>query len=381
MLVIRTRWRAVALAVGLSVSGFGANAQADPARLDTTHLTTNARAVYRTWQAYLASRVGRFSATARTPSPYWSAAEQTRWPVYDLADFYLDDAAVPEIVAVEPVREGARDAYRITTRFHTGNQASRSATWWTAMTVTVFAAREGGAWKLSNALPRLTAKWHRDTVGPITYVYAPDYPYDHARAKRAVAFTDSLAAAFGVPTLAPLTYFLTPTVDEVYRIMGLESDVKFGPTGGAAQPVNRMLFSGNPALGEEYRHELVHLVLAPLVTGNTSYLVSEGVPTWIGGTAGATFSASVRSLADFLKQRPTVSLDAIMSGSFSNAQFYPAGAVLVDMVFRQGGVAAVKELFNSDGRGGDTKSIVARLLKRPWPDVARIWRARVMTYS
>ncbi len=352
------------------------NDQSMPARLDTATLSPDALAVYRTWQAYLLSKAGQYSSAAGRPSPYWSAAEQKRWPVYDLADFYLDDAAVPEVLAVERV-DGSAGEYRITTRFRSGDQKAHPATWWTAMTVTVFAVREGGGWRLANALPRHTAAWRRDTVGPITYVFAPDYPYSRERARRAVAFTDSLADAFGVPRLAPLTYFLTSSVDEVYRIMGLESDVKFGPTGGAAQPVNRQLFSGIPALGEEYRHELAHLILAPLVSEQTSYLVSEGVPTWVGGTAGGDFPTAVRALATFLAQRPTVTLDSVLSGSFSAAQFYPTGAVLIDMIFQQGGVGAIKQLFKTGGSSAELHNVFERIMQRPWTTIVRDWDRHV----
>ena len=361
----------------MCVCSASVNAQSVPARLDAATLSPDAVAVYRIWKAYLQSKAGRYSSAAGKPSSYWSATEQQRWPVYDLANFYLDDAAVPEVLAVERV-DGVAGEYRITTRFRSGDQRAHPATWWTAMTVTVFAAREGGRWRLANALPRHTATWRRDTVGPITYVFAPGYPYSRERARRAVAFTDSLADAFGVPRLAPLTYFLTSSVDEVYRIMGLESDVKFGPTGGAAQPVNRQLFSGIPAVGEEYRHELAHLILAPLVSEQTSYLVSEGVPTWVGGTSGGDFRTAVRVLATLLEQRPTVTLDSILSGSFSAAQFYPTGAILVDMVFQQGGVGAIKQLFSTGGSSAELHGVFERILHRPWTTIVRDWHRHVI---
>ena len=102
--------------------------------------------------------------------------------------------------------------------------------------MTVYVMREGGEWMLANALVPNTRGWRRDTVGAL----------------------------------------------------------KFGATGGLAQPVNRQLFSGIPALGEEYRHELAHLVLAPLMTSSTWCVVSEGVATWLGGTTGGDFQTAAR---------------------------------------------------------------------------------------
>ena len=367
----------VALHLGLAVASVAA--QPVRSRVEVATLSANAMRAYRTWEAYLISKDGKLSAAAGKPSVYWSAAEQRQWPTYDLAGFYLRDDAVPEILAIDPVNTQGDRVFRITTAFRVN--APPPATWWTDMTVTVFVSREEGAWRLSNALPRNTKSWHRDTVGPITYVYAPGYPYNRLRALRAVAFTDSLATAFGVPPLAPLTYYLLRDVDEVYRVMGLESRIKFGATGGAAQPVNRQLFSGIPALGEEYRHELAHLILAPLLSPDTWYFASEGVPTWIGGTAGVDFPTAARALAATLAARPMLSLDSILSRSYPSPISYPAGAVLTAMIFERGGTPAVKEWLRAGPTLADLHRIVARLLQRPWPEIVREWRVRVMRYA
>ena len=66
----------------------------------------------------------------------------------------------------------------------------------------------------------------------------PHYPFNRSRAERAVAFTDSIATAFGVPPLTALTYYLTPTVDEIYRIMGLDNDVSISGVGSATTYVS-----------------------------------------------------------------------------------------------------------------------------------------------
>jgi hypothetical protein len=217
-------------------------------------------------------------------------------------------------------------------------------------------------------------------VGPITYVFAPAYPFNRTRAERAVAFADSIAGVFGVPRLTRITYYLAANVDEMYRIMGLESDSSYAGVAGLAQPVNRQLFSGSPLLGEEYRHELTHLVVAPLFSGATSYAVSEGVPTWLGGTSGKDFPAAARELAAFLAVRPEVTLDSLLFGRYPPAQLYPAAAVLAAMVHEHGGVTAVRALFRA---GGDKhfRTDVARLLERPWETVVSDWHTRVMGFA
>jgi len=341
-------------------------------------------AVRRTWLDYLASKGGRYSANAGTPSPLWLEIEQRRWPVYDLAGFYLADGATPEILSIARVtrRSGMSDAeYRVVTRFRSGDAKTTPPNWWTDMTVTVYAIRVGQEWRLSNALDRNTRDWLRDTVGPITYVHDRSYKYSAERARRAVDFVDSVARAFEIPRLAETTYYLATSSDEVYGLMGLESKMKFGSTGGVAQPVNRQLFSGIPAIGEEYRHELAHLLFAPLCCAQTSYFVSEGVATWLGGTSGADFPTAVRNLAKFLADRPSVSLDSLLEGSFSTTQLYPAAGVLVSMAVERRGASVVKELFRSGRSPRELRTAMESLLGRSWPTIVTDWRSRVLAFA
>ncbi len=98
---------------------------------------------------------------------------------------------------------------------------------------------------------------------------------------------DSLALAFGVAPPPRLDYYVTESVDQALETLGARFPRTFGAAGGFAKPVNWQVFSGIPSLGEEYRHEIAHVVLLPIIRGSsTSLLASEGVPTRLGGTAG-----------------------------------------------------------------------------------------------
>jgi hypothetical protein len=223
----------------------------------------------------------------------------------------------------------------------------------------------------------LTARWQREVVGTITYVIQPGLSFRRDRATAAAAFVDSVAVAFEVPRLAALTYYMTRSVDDVYRIMGLETDSTWGAVGGVAQPVNRQLFSGMPSIGEAYRHELAHMVLLPLVR-NATHAVSEGVATWLGGTTGMDFPTATSTLARYLRDHPGVTLDSILTGRYETAVMYPAGAVLVDLVFQSRGTVGVKALFDTGVGSDDFRRAVETLLGQSWDEVNEHWRARVV---
>lgn len=334
-------------------------------------------AVRRVWDEYLTSKQGQFAANAGTPSPLWSASEQAQWPMYDLAGFYLPDQAVPEVLSVTPVNAAVDSAYQIVTRFSPAGSTAPDSSTKGVFTITVYARREGKRWVLANALPFRTSTWVRETRGRIAYHVAPALRFDATKAVRAAAFVDSLAAAFELPAPERIDYYVAESVDQAMEILGVVVTERYGAAGGFAKPVNSQVFSGIPALGEEYRHELAHVVLLPIIRGgSTSLLASEGVPTWFGGTAGRDFQGSVRNLALLLKAQPRLDLDRIVDDMTVSADIRnAAGAVLGQMVSEAGGVDAVREYLRTPGRG--IRQVLERLLQRRWPIVVKDWQRRV----
>lgn len=334
-------------------------------------------AILRTWTQYLQSTGGEYYQAACRPSAFWVAAEQRRWPCYHLAALYLSDGAVPEVRRIDRMTESSPDTYAVVTRFQEVVARSPTQSQW--VDVTVFAVREGGAWKMSTALPRVTRAWARRTVGDWTYVLEPGVVFNRARADSAVAFVDSVIARFDVPRPPPHTYYVLSTLGAAFQAMGLAPDHAIGAAGALAQPTNRQLFSGIPALGENYRHELAHIALRPLV-GNTSYFISEGVPTWLGGTVGLAFPAAARALAEYLATHPTATLDTFVLGTAPQAQLYPAGAVFAQMTYERGGMPAVRALFNAGG-SPTFQPAMEQLFGEPWSEIQARWRRRVQAYG
>jgi uncharacterized protein (UPF0147 family) len=334
-------------------------------------------AVRRTWDAYLAAKKGALAQRAGDPSPLWDPDEQRRWPMYDLAGFYVADGAIPEVLSVTPVNARVDTAYRIVTRFSPKDNVERASGSEPVLTLTVYAHRAGNRWLLANALPYATAGWQRATLGRITFHTAPALTFNAVRAARAVAFVDSLAAAFNVAAPPRLDYYTTESVDQALSIIGVTSARQYGAAGGFAKPVNFQVFSGIPALGEEYRHEIAHVVLLPIVRGgSTTLLASEGVPTWFGGTAGRDYQSAVRHMDSLLTARPAVTLDSVLNDMRVPSEIRnAAGAVLAAMLHEVGGTQALREYLQTPSSG--MRAFLERRLARPWPAVVESWKQRV----
>lgn len=327
------------------------------------------------WNQYLASQKGSLVRDASAPSPFWSPAEQARGADFDLASQFLPMGAVSRVLAVTPVSPALDTAYRIQTRFWADDSSARDSSALPVLTTTVYARREKRRWVLANALPYHTSAWVRETRGRIHYFVAPALRFNPTKAERAAAFVDSLTAAFDVEPPRRIDYYVAESVDQAMEILGAVAPQRYGPNGGFAR--TERVFSGNPALGEEYRHELAHVLLAPVFRDSPSSLIaSEGVPTWLGGTAGRDFQGSVKHLATLLRAQPALDLhrivyDMTVSSEIRNA----AGAVLTQMIHEEGGIEAVKEFLRTST--ATVPDLLERVLQRPWDSIAVDWRRRV----
>lgn len=330
--------------------------------------------IYQRWMGYLAEGVGNPGRACRPSSEYWLKSEQEQALCYSLALLYTPLSATAQVLSIRR-DAGLPNTYRVLTLLR--SDSARSPLRSGIALMTVFALPSDSTWVFANTLPRYTADWRRVTIGPLTYVVAPSYRFQRERAEAAVRLVDSLTTVLGVPSIDPLTYYLLPTIDDVYRIMGLQTPIAWGPRGGVAQPMNHQLFSGDPSIGENYAHELAHVVLRPLA-GSPLTFVAEGVPTWLGGTSGMDYHRAADSLATFLRATPGVTLDSLIDSRRWGINSYSAGAVLVEMIAAQGGINAVKTFYGSSSDSAGMRRDLEHLFQQPWSAIAASWRARVL---
>jgi hypothetical protein len=320
---------------------------------------------------------------AGTPSPLWNAEEQRRWPVYDLAATALPDDATPRVLSITPTSD-AKNEYRVITQFNVRGTPPIGPCWDTVLSVTVFAVHDSGRWLFANALPRATRDWRHETIGPITFVVDPVLQFNRSRAARSARFADSVSAMLGLGPPRPITYFVNPTTDVACEIQGITRIHPLGPQGGMASQANRQVFSGNPTIGEGYLHELAHVMVLPLMAGQSTLMAVEGIATWLGGTSGLDFADTQRDLASYLSNHPTITIDSIMNSTAplqlkrGESAEVVAGAVLSAMVFDEGGAAALKA-FLAAGSFDALRASVTHALKRPWPSIAADWRTRALS--
>ncbi len=243
----------------------------------------------------------------------------------------------------------------------------------------VYATREDGRWVLANALPRNTSSWMREAIGRVTFVYPPSYPFDRARARATAVFADSLAQAFDLPPPEEIGYYFTANLLETYRALGLDFyPVAADTVGGRPHTANNLVYVGSSQSGEVYRHEVAHLVLVSLISANTAPLVSEGIMTWVGGSAGLSFSDLMPPLNAYLDANPDVTLQGILTSPPVRQGTLDVGyagiAVLCKMVHDAGGVAAIRSLLDAGREADQVLDTAANLLSLPRSQLESPWQ-------
>ena len=217
--------------------------------------------------------------------------------------------------------------------------------------------------------PRLTAEWERTRIGPIEYVMEPGRTVDWRRAERLLAFADSLAASFDVPRPEALSYYVASTPEGLHRATGV--DWTFGGTGyGYAVAVNGLILSGDPVAGEESRHEMVHILPAPVAGVQPTHgLINKGVATWYGGSSGRTSGELLREYAGYLATRPEIGMDLILEDNVPDMGWNTAGAVVVEFFHEEGGIEALRGLFGAGRSNEQLRSALSETLGMPWTSV------------
>jgi hypothetical protein len=306
-------------------------------RVDTTQ--TEIKEVAVLWINYLNSKPDSIY-----DNPYWNKAEKIKFKKFDLSTPYMYqfpsgqilDNYKPTILSIE--KEG--EYYGIRTIFSAEGLLGeyRNSNPWCI--TKLYAVKEDGRWKLKNALPVITDKWNRKTIGKITFIYPPNHKFNNDLATKANQFCNELTEQFKFPEWTPFDFYITDSGDELGKLLNF--DFYFaGYTTGVGMNDNHMLLSG---MGSEYYpHEFIHLIVPKQ---DRPWIIEEGFATWKGGQGGQTFEESAKQLANELAKDDSILFSDVLNKKWGwqFSAFYTTGAILCKLAYEKGGVELVNDL-------------------------------------
>ena len=250
----------------------------------------------------------------------------------------------------------------------------------------LYAVRAPGSpygWQFSSPLQRLTRSWpHRD-FGRITYWYGPGITPSPTKGLQASRFVDSVAKLFSVKPPSHLDAYLTATMDDGLRLMGLDFSVQnsgpgtgFGGRGGGA---GDYLILSDPRVGEAYLHELVHSVLGPTLQSRNS-IFNEGVASWLGGSGNLSPRELYSALQAYQRSHANVSLVDVLQGRGGEdhnavAATYGTRALIADSIYRSSGITGLKRFAQVTAAPADLIAMLPSYIAGMGADPNLWWRS------
>lgn len=314
-------------------------------------------------------------------NPYWNNAEKAKYTGFDFSTPYLYQLPSKQLLSdYKPTilsigKEG--EYYGIRTIFSAEGleEAYRKSNPWCI--TKLYAVKENGEWRLKNALPVITEKWTRKTIGKITFIYPQQHPFNNDLAIKANQFCNELSQAFKFPDWKPFEFYITESADEMGRLLNFDFYAA-GYTTGIGMNDKRILLSG---MGSEYYpHEFVHLILPEFKRHG---LIEEGFATWKGGQNGKTFEESAELLANELAKNDTVTFADILDRKWGwqYAAFYTTGAIFCKAAYDKGGISLVKKLLATPRNDEHLVETICSVFEIKRQDINAFWRSEVLKFK
>ncbi len=314
-------------------------------------------------------------------NPYWNNAEKAKFKNFDHSIPYLYQFSSkqllnyyqPTILSIE--KEG--EHYGIRTIFSADDlqgEYRKSNPW---CITKLYAVKEDGQWRLKNALPIITEKWNKKTVGKITFIYPLHHKFNNDLASKANQFCNEIAEEFKFPEWKPFDFYLTESGDELGKLLNF--DFYFaGFTTGIGMNDNRILLSGLDS--EYYPHEFIHLIVPKQ---DRHWIIEEGFATWKGGQGGKTFEESAELLANELAKNDTITFSDVLNKKWGwqFAAFYTTGAILCNSAYEKGGVELVNELLKIPNDQERFVVDLCSIFKIEESDFEYFWKTEVLKFK
>jgi hypothetical protein len=327
------------------------------------------------WTNYLASKPDSIY-----DNPYWNEAEKNQYKDFDLTRKFiyqfpsqqLLNYYKPTILSIE--KEG--DNYAIRTLFSADGLKGmyRKSNPWCI--TKLYAVKENNQWKLKNALPVITEKWERKTIGKITFIYPRDHQFNDILAQQSNEFCNRIIKEFQFPDWQPFDFYITDSGDELGNLLGFDFFFT-GYTTGMGMNDKRILLSG---LGSEwYPHEFVHLIIPDKERHG---MINEGFATWQGGAMEKTFEERAEILADQLAKNDTITFSDILNKKWGwqIAAYYTTGAIICRLAYDKGGLEALNKILATPHDNNQLIRTICDLFEIEQKDLDKFIRMETLKY-
>lgn len=294
-----------------------------------------------------------------------------------------DTPLVPYVMSIDPVEDYNKYHLLVTYLGHLD-----SAYEVIYSTYHIMAVKDtSGNYKLKHPEAYLTKDWQHYDYESLHYVVNPVKEFNKQEAMQMDSANRHIAAFFHTDVLE-VTYFSCGSIRDFWRIQGEEI---FGMTGrydtllggGVGDGLAKRIYSANRS--EYYPHELVHIYMNDFNNRRVKKdkLAYEGIPTFLGGSAGKSLEHHLKNVAVYAKEHNIDTLDKLLEirSHIQNEEtdtVYAIGGLIAKMVDAKEGYKGLIELFNTPK--GTVFDYVAKLYDMPAADVDEYLYSELMKY-
>jgi hypothetical protein len=303
-------------------------------------------------------------------------------PVPVVAPYLL--SARPQLVEALPAQSGNPSRWILRTIYATG--PAMQPAYMAFERSHIVGVRDGQGswqWKLEDPAVTETVNWPRHRIGLLHYVVHPSIAFNADKAHATARWVDSTLQRFGLEPPGPITYYQVPDLEAGFRISGFQWLLGADRVGGRASSMSATVLAADPRYGEAYLHEISHVLLAPLVSGRSTFVV-EGLAYWLGGARGSDFVGMIRSGSTFLIRNPNITLDEIFSNRAQSAAAsmgLPVAASFFELIHRRGGDRAVLDVIEKLGTGEPTMDRLAQAVGISTSEMIAQWQQLLLQYT
>jgi hypothetical protein len=333
--------------------------------VDTTNVTF--KEIFQFWEKYQNVLQTKNYGMEVDITPYWAPSEIKRYSFpdlrYEMCDVY--PLLSEYLIGIEKRND---TLYEIKSVYYSPYSKEPEI----ILIANIFVLSTSSGYKLMNPFTKNVEALHKKEYDWLHFYYSDDYLFNETQAEQLYQRANKFIKDLDINIKKPMHYYLCNTNTDMYDLFGLSAFDDYYSTNkvrkrGRDMHHNRMLFYTQG--GENYLHEIIHILIYGLRDNFFESDFDEGVCTYFGEHVGLPFDFHAKKLKEFLNNNPQIDLGISLKGAYKdNSQrythaekwktdngfsvycddstnfFYAIMATLCEIAFKKGGMDLIKQM-------------------------------------
>lgn len=203
-----------------------------------------------------------------------------------------------------------------------------------------------GGFRLKRATDYFVRNWQVHQIGTIRYFVNPNRKFDEVKARQFDSINYAYAQIFEFePSL--VQYYLCENAKQLFNVKGYDFllNMYLDTMGGMVEAGSPIIYAGNNS--ELYPHELVHVYLNQKFL-RCNYIVAEGLPSYLGGSADVTLDQHLANLKVWVVENKVLDMEGLLNQNQEignhTSTYYTLSGLVCKLIIEKKGYNAIFKL-------------------------------------